>query len=305
VSIETSSEPRDLVPRPLLAEAVAYVGAPAAAAGAAIVLSRSSLATSGRLLVAVLFVAVFLAVGFAVGDAGTMARLRSVMWFGAVLAWFALVQVLVFDLADMTSRAGAFVASLLAAVGASAVWWLCRRSLQQIALYASAVAIVAAAAFPTPSLSGFDTTTVGLLLWVLGLVWLGLGAASVLAPRRTALVLGAVTALLAPIYLLRQGTSLGGEAVGFATALALLVAGDRLADRAVEGLAIVGLVSVSAAVVAEHLRDPGVLAVGALLVGLGLLAAAVLLARTAGGPGVTRASTMPPGPPPPPPGPSA
>jgi hypothetical protein len=306
VSIAPQSEPRGLVPRPLLAEAVAYVGAPVASAGAAIVLSRSSLATGGRLVVALLFVGVFLAVGFAVGDDESVARLRSVMWFAAVLAWFALVQVLVFDLGGMTSRTGAIVSSLLAAAGALGVWWLCRRSLQQIALFAAAVAIVAAAAFPTPSLFGFDTTTVGLLLWILGLVWLALGAADVLAPRRTALVLGAVTALLAPIYLLRQGTSLGADAVGFLTALGLLVAGHRLADRAVEGLAIVGLVSVCAAVVVEHLRDPEMLAVSALLVGLALLAAAVAIARRSSAePVAMRPSHVPPGDPPPPPTPSA
>ncbi|MGZ4125759.1 MAG: hypothetical protein ACXVQU_09415, partial [Actinomycetota bacterium] len=97
-STGTPFDVRELVPRTLLAEVAAYVGAPAAAAAAGVIVARSSLGTTGRVLVAVLFVAVFLAVGFAVGEGeDRIGRLRSVMWFGAVLAWFALVQVLVFD----------------------------------------------------------------------------------------------------------------------------------------------------------------------------------------------------------------
>jgi hypothetical protein len=279
-STGTPFDVRELVPRTLLAEVAAYVGAPAAAAAAGVIVARSSLGTTGRVLVAVLFVAVFLAVGFAVGEGeDRIGRLRSVMWFGAVLAWFALVQVLVFDVAGLGSRTAGVVASILAAAGAGAVWWLCRRSLQQVALFLTLVAIVTAIAFPTPSLSGFDTTTIGVLVWLLGLAWLVLGARGVIVPRRTALVLGTVSALLAPVYLLRTGSSIGGEVLGFITAIALFVAGGRFGDRAVEGLAIVGLAVISSVVVAEHLRDPEELALVALLVGLGLLAVAVWLAR--------------------------
>jgi hypothetical protein len=67
--------------------------------------------------------------------------------------------------------------------------------------------------------------------------------------------------------------------LGFITAIALFVAGGRIRDGAVEGLAVVGLTVISWVVVAEHLRDPEELALVALLVGLGLLA--VALAREA------------------------
>lgn len=283
-STGTPFEVRERVPRALLGEVAGYVGAPAAATAAGIIVARSSLGTAGRVLVAGLFVAVLLAVGFAVGDVEKrVVRLRSVMWFGAVLAWFALVEILVFDVGGLGSRTGVVVASILATAGAGPVWWLCRRSLQQIAVFLSLVAVVTAIAFPTPSLSGFDTTTVGVLVWLLGLAWLILGARGLVLPRRTALVVGTITALLAPVYLLRTGSSIGGEVLGFVTAVGVFVAGGRFDDRAVEGLAIVGLAATSSAVVAEHLRDPEALAVVALLVGLGLLGVAVWLTRPSSG----------------------
>jgi hypothetical protein len=205
------------------------------------------------------------------------------MWFCAVLAWFALVEILVFDVGGLGSRTGVVVASILATAGAGPVWWLCRRSLQQIAVFLSLVAVVTAIAFPTPSLSGFDTTTVGVLVWLLGLAWLILGARGLVLPRRTALVVGTITALLAPVYLLRTGSSIGGEVLGFVTAVGVFVAGGRFDDRAVEGLAIVGLAATSSAVVAEHLRDPEALAVVALLAGLGLLGVTIWLTRPSSG----------------------
>jgi hypothetical protein len=283
-STGTPFEVRERVPRALLGEVAGYVGAPAAATAAGIIVARSSLGTAGRVLVAGLFVAVLLAVGFAVGDVEKrVVRLRSVMWFGAVLAWFALVEILVFDVGGLGSRTGVVVASILATAGAGPVWWLCRRSLQQIAVFLSLVAVVTAIAFPTPSLSGFDTTTVGVLVWLLGLAWLILGARGLVLPRRTALVVGTITALLAPVYLLRTGSSIGGEVLGFVTAVGVFVAGGRFDDRAVEGLAIVGLAATSSAVVAEHLRDPEALAVVALLVGLGLLGVTIWLTRPSSG----------------------
>jgi hypothetical protein len=283
-STGTPFEVRERVPRALLGEVAGYVGAPAAATAAGIIVARSSLGTAGRMLVAGLFVAVLLAVGFAVGDVEKrVVRLRSVMWFGAVLAWFALVEILVFDVGGLGSRTGVVVASILATAGAGPVWWLCRRSLQQIAVFLSLVAVVTAIAFPTPSLSGFDTTTVGVLVWLLGLAWLILGARGLVLPRRTALVVGTITALLAPVYLLRTGSSIGGEVLGFVTAVGVFVAGGRFDDRAVEGLAIVGLAATSSAVVAEHLRDPEALAVVALLVGLGLLGVTIWLTRPSSG----------------------
>jgi hypothetical protein len=283
-STGTPFEVRERVPRALLGEVAGYVGAPAAATAAGIIVARSSLGTAGRVLVAGLFVAVLLAVGFAVGDVEKrVVRLRSVMWFGAVLAWFALVEILVFDVGGLGSRTGVVVASILATAGAGPVWWLCRRSLQQIAVFLSLVAVVTAIAFPTPSLSGFDTTTVGVLVWLLGLAWLILGARGLVLPRRTALVVGTITALLAPVYLLRTGSSIGGEVLGFVTAVGVFVAGGRFDDRAVEGLAIVGLAATSSAVVAEHLRDPEALAVVALLAGLGLLGVTIWLTRPSSG----------------------
>jgi hypothetical protein len=99
-STGTPLDVRGPVSRTPLAEVAAYVGAPAAAAAAGVIIARSSLGTAGRVLAAGLFVAALLAVGFAVGKSEErVGRLRSVMWFGAVLAWLALVQVLVFDVA--------------------------------------------------------------------------------------------------------------------------------------------------------------------------------------------------------------
>jgi hypothetical protein len=275
----TPIEPRDLVSRSLLAEVAAYLGAPVAAAGAALIVARHSPGTSGEIVTATLFVAVLLGVGFAVGDdTPRRARLRGVMWFLGVLSWFTLVAIVVVDALDMASRAGAIVASILAIAGGLAVWLLCRRSLQQIALYVAVVALVGSVAFPTPTLfGGFDTTTVGALLWLLGIVWMAVAARGIITPRRTGLVLGAVTAVATPVYLLRISASTLGDVLGLLTAFGLLVVGGLLADRAVDGIGVAGLLILGSFVVEAH---AGTSQTAAIVIGLALLGAAVALIRS-------------------------
>jgi hypothetical protein len=287
---------RGPVPRALIAELAAYVGGPIALAGVGLVVARHAVGIGGQAVIVAVVFAAFVALGAAVGDRRPATlRLRSVAWFGAVLAWTAFVQVLLFGVAGTEPSRGLAVLDALA-VGAVAavVWWLCRRTLQQVAVFVVAVAIVVAITLPTPSLLGFDTTTTGLVLWILGLLWFAAGARRLLHPRRAALVLGAVAAVVAPVYLLRQ-ESLAGEIIGLVTAIGFLLAGDRLEDRAVEGVAIAGVVIGSGAIVSEHLggSEPG--AWIALAAGVALLGIAVALARSADAPppGATGTGPLP------------
>jgi hypothetical protein len=294
-SVEPARTLRDIVSRPVAAEVSAYVGVAVALAAVVLVVERHAPGSAARLFVVGVVAAVLLGAGAAAGDGSVgAARIRSVTWFLSGLGWILFAVLLVVDALGLASRAGAILATALGSGGALALWLVCRRSLQEILAFVTLAGFVVALTVPAPSLlGGFDTSTVAMLLWVLGIAWFVAAAAGVLRPRRTGMMLGVATALLAPVYVLRQA-GLAGEILAVLTALGLFVAGARLGDRAVEGLAIVVLLLEPGAMVAEHLAQPEALTILALLVGLALLGGGVTLARREARP--PAASTSPPGP---------
>jgi hypothetical protein len=142
-----------------------------------------------------------------------------------------------------------------------------------------------------PSLTG-----IAFMTWIFGWVVVAIGVSGLLSPRKTTIVLGSVGAILGPLLLLANGSDVLGEILSIASAIVLVFLGDGIADRAAAGLGIAGTLLVSVIIVGRHVSDQGP-AIGVLVLGLVLLAGALLTARAVAGP---VGSTAPAWEPPPP-----
>ena len=91
-------------------------------------------------------------------------------------------------------------------------------------------------------------------------------------------MVGSILALFGPLLFLIGGERIVGEILSLATAFALMAAGESIVERSVVGLGIAGTLIVSSTIVGNHVEDTG-WAIVAVVIGLLLLGAAILLAR--------------------------
>jgi hypothetical protein len=261
--------------------------------------------------------AVFLLAGALVGvDApDRLARLRSACWFASVLAFS-----LFLGFAMEPSDRGGFVLLLgLSAAYAMALWVFSPRLLQQFAFFNFALSAVAVlVGFPNLGALMFgppDLTSMALVFWVGGAVWFALGSLDLVRPPRSAMVIGMLVGLEG-LGLLSQDSPEASALLILASAAVCLFVGGSKRDRAVTGVAVVGLILGTLALLGAlevQGTGPGLIT---MFVGIVLLGVAVWSARSTG-PGGHRPSfgavTSPFGrpksiapaePPPPPPDPS-
>jgi hypothetical protein len=220
--------------------------------------------------------AVFLIAGALIGvDApDRLARLRSVCWFASVLAFTLFLGVAI----EPSDRGGFALVTGLAALAGLVLWALSPRTLQQVAFFTFAVTTVAILiAFPDLGAALFgppDVSGVGLVLYLGGAGWFALGYLGLVRPPRSAMVIGMVFGL--------QGLSLLGQEAPEAAALLILSSsalcvffGGSKGDRAVTGVAVVGLligtVALLAALEVEG-TGPGLITlfIGVVLLGTGV-----------------------------------
>jgi hypothetical protein len=264
--------------RAVAVELLGYVGGVLALV-AGLVLGAESWAQLGRWgRVAVLgaVVAALLGAGWRLRAAGgrVLPRLAGVLWFAAVAAWAGLLAVLLGGRSDQALGDPSLPVAAGSLVLAAVLWALERRALQQVALMVTAVATVLAAG---DRLGWPWETVTGLGLLGVGAAWLVLGRRQLLQPRRTAEALGAVAAVSGPEVLVAAGS----EAwlwVGLAVALGLLVAGSTLGRPVLLGVGAAALVLFLSEVAATWWRSLGA-PLALLLAGLGLVGAAVVVAR--------------------------
>jgi Predicted membrane protein (DUF2157) len=233
----------------------------------------------GRVGVLAVVTGVLLAAGWRLrGDGGrVLPRLASVLWLGAVAGFAGLLAVVLDgDSSDALGDPSLWVAAgaLLLAGG---LYLLERRVLQQVALFAAVVATMVAGG----QRLGWSWETVeGYGLLVLGAGWLELGRRGLVAPRRTSEALGSLALLSGPEVLDAAGSGPWdwGLWLGLGLAVALVVAGSALRRNVPLGIGAAGMVVFLGQVAGERWRDLGA-PLAILLVGLGLVAAAVVLAR--------------------------
>ena len=232
----------------------------------------------GRVAVLGTVTAVLLAAGWRLRgeDGRALPRLAGVLWLGAVAAFAGLLAVLLGGRSD-----DAVDDPTLAVAGG--LYLVERRVLQQVALFGAALATMLAAAGDLEvSWAGFEGATVA----VLGAGWLELGRRGLVVPRRTSEALGALAMVsgceaLATVGRGSEGFGVGGWGLwlGLAVAVVLLVAGSAWRRTVLLGIGAAAMVVVFLFQAAgRYWHDLGA-PLAILLVGLALVAVAVVLAR--------------------------
>jgi hypothetical protein len=270
-------------------------------AGAALALAATSIAVgdiTSRTVEIVLDSAttiVLLVVGWLVGGVADEAfhRMRSVFWFLAVSAWLSLVVVLFgSDGADFAPKALAIVTAIAAVAFSFPLWWLERRSLQLIPLVLSVYVVAAASLYMQSEITFFSVSVPqpnarwsAAATLILGIALFALGLIGVVKPKRTALVLGALGAILGALVVGVSVDIFGGGVdadlgvwLALAASALVLVVGDLTDERAASGIGIAGTLIFTAIVVDNNVHRQS-LGVAVLVLGLAMLAATVVLSR--------------------------
>lgn len=292
----STPQPVPAVSRETVGEIVGYIGAAVGLTAAGIALGNS--ASEGVQVVFNLATGVvLLAAGWALGGAiGVYGRMRSVFWFLSVFLIAALVSTLFGPVLEISTKTVVVLSGLIAAAYSFILWWVCRRSLQVLALIVSLLVTVIALVFPDLSGVFFEPPSfvgVALVTWLFGGAVIAAGALGLLTPRRTTLAAGAIIATLGPLFLLQGDGLILGEVLSLLTAVALLTAGSWFGEPGMAGIGIAGILLACSIIVANHIKEQGP-AIVAVVVGLILVGVAIALARTAGRPEVPPAAPRPP-----------
>jgi hypothetical protein len=314
VDSTSSSSASSLTLRMNLIEIVGYVGAAIGLSATGIALGETS-GTGVRIVTVVVFVGLLLCAGAAIGARAhdRFLRMRSIFWFLSVLAFTDLASLVVVDGLDVQGKSVPLLTSILVTAFGFALWSMSRRSLQVIAVLIAADIALVIAVFQEPG--GFipipNLTPPAVVSWLFGVAVLIAGARDVLTPRRSAIVVGGVIAILSPLFIdfdfVGGGSvSLVGEILALLTAFALLAVGETMGERPPAGLGIAGTLFVTAAIVGDNIHEQGS-GIGALVAGLFLLAGALFAIRGTEAemvtpPPIPPTPSMPPTPPEPPAG---
>lgn len=275
-----------LMTRMNIIEIVGYVGAAIGLSATGIALGETS-GTGVRIATDLVVVAVLLFAGMAIGGRARdrFLRMRSIFWFLSVLAFSDLAALVVADGLDVQGKSAALLTSILVTAFGFALWTISRRSLQVIAVLIAADIALVIAVFQEPG--GFipipNLTPPAMASWVFGVAVLFAGARDVLIPRRSAMVVGGVIAILSPLFIdfdfVGGGSvSLVGEILALLTAVLLLAVGESMGERPPAGLGIAGTLFVTVVIVGDNIHEQSS-GIGALVAGLFLLGGALFAIR--------------------------
>jgi hypothetical protein len=272
------------------AELLGYAGAAVSLAAAALVVVNSgSISRTSASITIALAAAGLLGAGAMLGrgEDERAGRMRSVFWFLSAIAVFELMVLLTVGDGGGNPK-GAITASAAVTAGAAGVlWWWSRRTLQQVALFGAALLTLLAAAFP--DLGSFfsgppDFTPLMIVALIAGAGWFVLGWRGLVQPARTAMVLGALSASISPLFLTANGDASGSGVLVAIVGVVLIVAGYLIQDRAVSGIGIVGLLWGTSTLVTDLVKTSDAGSFAALVLGLVMVAASILLWRGFGRP---------------------
>jgi Predicted membrane protein (DUF2157) len=266
--------------RAVVAEVLGYLGGVLAVVAGFVLGAESwgQLGRWGRLGVLAAVTGALLAAGWWLrGKGRVLPRLASVLWMFAVAGFAGLLAVLQEGRSDNALADPSLGVAAGALVLAGVLYALERRVLQQVALFLAVAATMVAGGRRL----GWSWETVeGYGFLVLGAAWLELGRRGLVGPRRTSEVLGSLALLTGPAVLDVEAVGPGdwGLWLGLGLSVVLIVAGSALARNVLLGIGAAGMVLFLGMVAGEYWSDLGA-PVAILLVGLGLVVAAVLVAR--------------------------
>jgi hypothetical protein len=298
-------------------ELAGYVGAAAALVATLFAVERANgLGDVGGLLVALAITAVLVGVGLAIPQDSPDAfrRMHSVLWFAAAIAWGITVDQFLSSVVELDPQGDVrgILIGIVTTAGAAILWVGLRRSLQLIALFGTTVGTLSALIELTAE--GFepaDPTATAVVFWVFGVAWGIASDREMLRPLRTGMVLGTLTAVISPYGIaVPTGFEIPSEATitiaavwSFATSAVASAFGTIRGERAVQGIAIVGVIVGTGVIVGNNFTDSDPATIVTLVVGLALLGAALIAIRSARA-SSRPADVVPPSAPPPPPPPS-
>lgn len=269
-------EPRRI---PMIAEALAYVGASlAAAAGVALLGERWGDLTPGVRMASVstAFAVAFVGGVLLRGRRGDPAieRFMSVCWGVATGLFGWLAWLLAHDVLELRGSTPVLWCGIAITALGGVLYLFLREGLQQIAVFAGLLTIVGASVAPGTGLA--------LVVWGIGVGWTVLGALDRLPPERAAFICGPLVALWAPIALTDGGQGYGMW-LGLATAVGLIVASLGLHQTVLLAFGTIGVFAYVIRVLVRVFGDTAAMPVALLITGAIVVAVAVWLARRSPG----------------------
>ncbi len=267
---------------PLIVEALGYIGG-ALAVIAVIILAQefwADLELWGKLALLGMVSLGLLIAGWVLRDSELEAvrRLAGFLWLFAAVGTAFTVGILSADGFDAEPETATLVASLAAGLLAIVLWRIRTESLQQLAVFAAAVAagVSAVGTFSWPE------ELFGLVVWGAGTAWLFLTWGTVIRPEMTGYALGAAASLIGMQIL--TGVAGGGwpALLGVVVAGALIAASVALRQIALLGIGAVGVFVFVPQVVFEYFGDSLGAPVALLISGAVLIAGAVALSKLMG-----------------------
>ncbi len=260
----------------LVTEALGYLGGIIVVVGAILVGSQfwPGLGAGGRLAI-VLVVAIALLVSGAlvpVGLGPVGVRLRAVLLALSVVAFTGALSTLFYDVVDTDASAVPSLMIALATAYAFALWYW-RPSVLQLGVAAAGTALT------TGLVAGWlelPFPAVAAAVLAVGVVWLTLGWAALVRPRRATLVIGAAIAFVGGQLFVIGG---GGTIWGLLTAIALVGVALHHRDLLLLGIGSVAVLFSLPVVIYEWFPSVLAAALSLLVVGGLLVAAAIYTAR--------------------------
>ncbi|HEY6931903.1 MAG TPA: DUF2157 domain-containing protein [Marmoricola sp.] len=264
----------------VMLEALGYLGGVVVVSGCVLLASLYWPQISRPAQVGVLVAAAVLLVlaGVAVPQrlGGVAVRVRSVLWAGGTGAFAAALAVYgAHFLPDPAQRHVGVLVAGGAAVLAAVLWRFHRVLLQQIVM----MGLFAATAGTLVADFGSTRSWPGVAVWAVGLTWLALGWAGRLRPARAARALGAATAIFGTLL---TTDSDAGMVLMLVTTVAIAVLAVTVRDLALLVVGAVGLLQGIPAAVNRWFPNSLVAALALLVVGGGLVGAAIWVARKRG-----------------------
>jgi uncharacterized membrane protein len=260
----------------LAIEALGYLGGAIVLVGTMSLVAQlwDEISTAVRLALVCAAAVGLLASGFAVPtrlrDVGT--RLTAVLWLAATAATFGFLRVLGSEVMDLAGQDLVLLTSCGTSLVAVALWSIRPTPLQQVAMMTTLMLTAAAAIADFVSADSLP----GLGVWSVGAVWAGLGWMRLLSPRRLALTAGAVATVVGASMTSAEDA---GTVLALATTAGILVAAVVMRDLVLLAVGAVAALLVLPAAVSRWFPDTLAAPVALLVVGAGLVCAAIWTAH--------------------------
>lgn len=263
---------------PLVAEVLGYVGAVIAITAIVLTVHQIwqhvpvavEMATAGVLAVGLLLA------GTAVrtDTDPALARLRSVLWLLSTAAAAAFVALLTDQYIRLSDADAALAAAAAALIYAVPLWWRNRSTLQHLAVFGAALAVLETGINRIEPHAG--PLQFGIALWVFAVAWGVAVARGLLVPDDIGMLLSCAGALAGAITAMRHPA---GDSLAIATVAGLFACGILMHRVPMIAIGAAGTIYVVPAVASRYLPGSVAAPLAVAVVGLALLGIALWLAR--------------------------